>query len=281
MRPVKMIFASCIILCSCVVSAFATQAEILIDTSSRRIMEASNEDVQIGPASLTKMMTLYLTFEALGKGKLRWDEQIPISKNAAGTVPYKLGIPAGGTISVREAVSGIIVISANDAAIALGERLGGSESGFAALMNAKARQLNMKATTFKTATGLTAAGQLTTARDMAVLGMALMQHFPAQFQLFSMKTTVFRGKVLKGHNYVMDMYPGVDGMKTGYTSASGYNLVTSVKRGRRHYIGVVLGYPTDKQRDQEMVRLLQRNLDGAPSTAASSAPRIQGAVGLY
>lgn len=281
MRRIKMILASCIIFFAGAASSFATEAQILIDTSSRHILEASNADVQIGPASLTKMMTLYLTFEALGKGRLRWDEQIPISRNAAGTVPYKLGIPAGGTISVREAVSGIIVISANDAAIALGERLGGSESGFAALMNAKARQLNMKATTFKTATGLTAAGQLTTARDMAVLGMALMQHFPAQFSLFSMKTTEFRGKVLKGHNFVMDMYPGVDGMKTGYTSASGYNLVTSVKKGNRRYVAVVLGYPTDKQRDQQMVQLLQRNLEGLANTPAPSAPRIQGAVGLY
>lgn len=262
-------------------SAFAAEAEIVVDANNHRVLEANNADTRIRPASLTKMMTLYLVFEALGKGRLQWDEQIPISKNAAGTVPYKLGIPAGGTITVREAINGIIVISANDAAIALGERIGKTERGFAAMMTAKARQLNMTSTTFATATGLTADGQFTTARDMAVLGMALMHHFPRQFPMFAMRTTVFRGKVLKGHNYVLDMYPGADGLKTGYTSASGYNLVTSVQKNGRRYVGVVLGYPTDKARDREMVDLLKRNLDGQSAVGAANAQRLQGAVGLY
>ncbi|MFD1747147.1 D-alanyl-D-alanine carboxypeptidase family protein [Rhizobium helianthi] len=260
---------------------FAAEAEIVVDANNRSVLEARNADIRIRPASLTKMMTLYLTFEALGRGKLQWDEQIPISKNAAGAVPYKLGIPAGGTITVREAVNGIIVISANDAAIALGERLGRTERNFAAMMTAKARQLNMTSTTFATATGLTADGQFTTARDMAVLGMALMHHFPRQFPMFAMKTTTFRGKVLKGHNYVLDMYPGADGLKTGYTSASGYNLVTSVHKNGRRYVGVVLGYPTDKARDQEMVDLLRRAIDGRSAAGAANAPRLDGAVGLY
>ncbi len=261
------------------VSAFAGQAQILVDASTGSILQAKGADELNRPASLTKMMTLYLTFEALGRGKLSWDEQIPISQNAARTVPYKLGIPPGGTISVREAVTGIIVISANDAAIALGERLGGTEARFATLMTAKARQLKMSKTTFRNATGLTADGQFTTARDMAVLGLALMQHFPRQFGMFSTKTANFRGKVLTGHNYMLDLYPGVDGIKTGYTSASGYNVVTSVVQGGRRYVGVVMGYPTDKARDQQMVNLFRQSLGGAPPPAGSS--HVGGAVGLY
>lgn len=270
------------------VPVLASQAQILVDASSRAVLLAKNADMPIRPASLTKMMTLYLTFEALGRGTLSWDERIAVSRAAAGTVPYKLDVPAGGTETVREAVNGIIVLSANDAAIALAERLGGSEARFAGMMTAKARQLKMTDTTFRNATGLTAEGQLTTARDMAVLGLALMQHFPRQFSLFSMKTTQFRGKRLTGHNYMLDLYPGVDGIKTGYTSASGYNVVTSVKRGNRHYVGVAMGYPTDKARDQAMVRLFEDKFGGRssggrsdPPAAATGKPALGGAVGLY
>lgn len=261
--------------------AFAEQAEILVNASTGAVIEARNEEARIRPASLTKMMTLYLTFEALGRGTLSWDEQIPVSARAAGTVPYKLGPPAGATMSVREAVNGIIVLSANDAAIALAERLGGTEDKFAAMMTAKARRLTMKNTVFRNATGLTADGQLTTARDMAVLGLALSQHFPRQFPMFSMKTTTFRGKPLTGHNYMLDLYPGVDGIKTGYTSASGYNVVTSVQKAGRRYIGVVMGYPTDKARDQRMVALFRQYLDGGSAARPAAGAAIGGAVGLY
>ncbi|TRL30925.1 D-alanyl-D-alanine carboxypeptidase family protein [Rhizobium straminoryzae] len=260
---------------------YAAQASLVVNASTGAILTADNADQPIRPASLTKMMTLYLTFEALGKGRLSWDEQIPISAHAAGTVPYKLGVAPGGTVSVREAVNGIIVISANDAAIALAERLGGTEDRFADMMTAKARQLSMTKTTFRTATGLTADGQFTTARDMAVLGLALMQHFPRQFPLFATRTTNFRGKPLTGHNYMLDLYPGVDGIKTGYTSASGYNVVTSVMAGGRRYIGVVLGYPTDKARDQQMVNLFRQYLQNPAAAQAASSPTIGGAVGLY
>ncbi len=261
--------------------ALAQQAEILVNGSTRGVITSRNEEARLRPASLTKMMALYLTFEALGRGTLSWDEQIPVSARAAGTVPYKLGPPGGGSITVREAVNGIIVISANDAAIALAERLGGTEDKFAAMMTAKARRLGMKNTMFRNATGLTADGQLTTARDMAVLGLALQQHFPRQFPMFSMKATVFRGKLLTGHNYMLDLYPGVDGIKTGYTSASGYNVVTSVQKGGRRYIGVVMGYPTDKARDQRMTALFRQYLDGGSATGPATGAPIGGAVGLY
>ncbi|MGE6742800.1 D-alanyl-D-alanine carboxypeptidase family protein [Allorhizobium pseudoryzae] len=262
-------------------SALAQQAEILVNASTGVVVAARNEGARIRPASLTKMMTLYLTFEALGRGTLSWDEQIPVSARAAGTVPYKLGPPVGDSISVREAVNGIIVISANDAAFALAERLGGTEDKFAAMMTVKARRLGMTNTVFRNATGLTADGQLTTARDMAVLGLALQQHFPRQFPMFAMKTTTFRGKPLKGHNYMLDLYPGVDGIKTGYTSASGYNVVTSVQKGGRRYVGVVMGYPTDKARDQRMTALFRQYLDGGAATSPQTGTTIGGAVGLY
>lgn len=261
-------------------AALAGQAQILVDTATGTIIRAENADSLNRPASLTKMMTLYLTFEALGRGKLRWEDPVPVSARAAATVPYKLGVAAGGSITVREAVMGMIVLSANDAAIAMGERLGGTEEGFARMMTQKARQLRMTNTTFRNATGLTADGQLTTARDMAVLGMALLQHFPRQFSLFSTRTTSFRGKPLKGHNHVLDLYPGADGIKTGYTSASGYNVVTSVQQGGRRYVGVVMGYPSAKARDQQMVNLLRQSLGGGASRPSAGAA-IGGAVGLY
>lgn len=258
----------------------AAQAQFLVDTASGTIVRSENAEVPIRPASLTKMMTLYLTFEALAQGKLRWEDPVPMSARAAATVPYKLGVAAGGSITVREAVMGMIVLSANDAAIAMGERLGGTEDGFARMMTQKARQLRMSNTTFRNATGLTADGQLTTARDMAVLGMALMQHFPRQFPLFNTRTTSFRGKQLKGHNYVLDLYPGADGIKTGYTSASGYNVVTSVRQGGRRYVGVVMGYPSAKARDQQMVTLFRQSLGGAAQRPAKGEV-LGGAVGLY
>ncbi|MGF9695227.1 D-alanyl-D-alanine carboxypeptidase family protein [Rhizobium sp. 0TCS1.26] len=250
--------------------AEARQATILVDAATGTVIQGDHADVLNRPASLTKMMTLYLAFEALAKGRLSLDEKIPVSARAAGTVPYKLGVAPGGTVSVREAITGMIVLSANDAAIAVGERLGGSEEAFAKMMTAKARQLQMPNTTFRNATGLTADGQLTTARDMAVLGMALMHHFPRQFALFSTRTAQFRGKPLKGHNYMLDLYPGVDGLKTGYTSASGYNVVTSVRQGGRRYVGVVMGYPTDKARDQRMVQLFRQYLGGGAGAGASA-----------
>jgi serine-type D-Ala-D-Ala carboxypeptidase (penicillin-binding protein 5/6) len=260
--------------------ALAGQAQFLVDAATGTIVSAENADSLNRPASLTKMMTLYLTFEALGRGKLRWEDKVPVSARAAATVPYKLGVAAGGSITVREAVMGMIVLSANDAAIAMGERLGGTEDGFARMMTQKARQLRMTNTTFRNATGLTADGQLTTARDMAMLGMALIQHFPQQFSLFSTRSTSFRGKPLKGHNYVLDLYPGADGIKTGYTSASGYNVVTSVQQGGRRYVGVVMGYPSAKARDQQMVSLLRQSLGGGAQRPAKGEV-IGGAVGLY
>ena len=239
--------------------AWAEQAFLIADARSGKILDAANADVPNRPASLTKMMTLYLTFEALHSGILAWDDQFPISRNAASKAPYKLGVRVGGTISTEEAVLGMIVVSANDAAVAIAERLGGSEDGFAAAMTTKAHQLGMPSTIFRNASGLTAENQITTARDMAILGLALMRDFPREFRLFSTRSFSFRGKVLEGHNDLLE-YPGVDGIKTGYTRASGYNIVTSIQAGGRRLIGVVMGDTTSKARDKRMTELLDRFL---------------------
>ncbi len=261
--------------------AWAGQARILVDAATGAVIASDNAQALNRPASLTKMMTLYLAFEAIARGKLGWDEQIPMSRHAASTVPYKLNVAPGGTVSVRDAVTGMIVLSANDAAIAMAERLGGSEDTFARMMTEKARALRMTNTTFRNATGLTADGQFTTARDMAVLGMALMHHFPREFSLFSTRTATFRGKPLKGHNFMLDLYPGVDGIKTGYTSASGYNVVTSVQKGRQRFIGVVMGGATADARDQQMVQLFQQYLANPAPTTPGAGATVGAAIGLY
>lgn len=249
--------------------AAAGQAFLIIDARSGRILQASNADTPNRPASLTKMMTLYLAFEALHADKLSWDDRLPVSRNATSKVPYKLGVGAGGSITLREAVMGMIVLSANDAAVAVAEKLGGSEEGFARLMTARARQLGMRSTTFRNSTGLTATGHMTTARDMSTLGLALMRDFPQEYKLFSTQSFSFRGKALKGHNFLVQQYPGADGIKTGYTSASGYNVVTSAVRGNRRLLGVVMGDQTAGSRDRRMSDLLDRSFGETPALSAT------------
>lgn len=211
------------------------------------------------PASLAKMMTLYLTFEALRDGRLHWDDRIAVSRNASAKIPMKLWIKPGDTISVREAVDGMIVISANDAAAAIGEHLAGSEAAFGRLMTRRGKQLGMKNTVFTNPSGLSDGHrQATTARDMARLGLALRRDFPKEYRRFSQASFVYRGKRLRGHNNLMYRYDGVDGIKTGFTNLAGYNIVSSLGSGGRHLIGVVLGGKTARKRDDEMAALLTR-----------------------
>jgi D-alanyl-D-alanine carboxypeptidase/D-alanyl-D-alanine carboxypeptidase (penicillin-binding protein 5/6) len=211
------------------------------------------------PASLAKMMTLYLTFEAIHQGRLGWNDRIRFSRNASAKIPMKLWVRPGDAISVREAVDGMIVISANDAATAIGEHLSGSEAAFGRLMTRRARQLGMRSTIFTNPSGLTdGRRQATTARDMALLGLALKRDFPAEYHLFSKPSFVFRGKRLNGHNNLMYRYAGVDGIKTGFTDLAGYNIVSSLNSNRHHLIGVVLGGKTAKRRDDRMEALLSR-----------------------
>lgn len=243
--------------------AHADKAHLILDAKSGAVLEAENADQLNYPASLTKMMTLYLTFDAIHKGTLKWDDKLVLSENAESKEPFKFAIGAGKTITVKEAVLGMIVLSANDAAVAVAEHLAGSEAAFGKVMTAKAHALGMTSTVFTNPAGLPDPAQVTTASDMARLGLSLMRDFPNEFELFSTRRFVFRGMKLHGHNRVMASYPGVDGIKTGYTEASGYNLVTSARKGDKRVVSVVLGGKSAVERDKEMTALLDKYLGGA------------------
>lgn len=249
----------------------ARQSAIVIDASTGKTMYSSDADALRYPASLTKMMTLYLTFEALSRGKIKKSTRVPVSRHAAAQPPSKLGLKPGQTITVEAAIYALATKSANDAAAALGELLGGSETNFARMMTAKARALGMSRTTFRNASGLPNPSQTTTARDMAVLGMALRQHFPGYFKVFSTRSFTYGKRRMANHNKLLGRVAGVDGIKTGYTRASGYNLVTSATNGNRRIVAVVLGGKTGKARDQQMTALVNRYLPAASTKGGGKA----------
>ncbi|QGG90757.1 D-alanyl-D-alanine carboxypeptidase [Agrobacterium sp. MA01] len=234
-------------------------AHILIDAGTGAILEAENADMVLYPASLTKMMTLYLTFEALHSGRLKWAERLVMSENANGKEPYKFAVGAGNTISVQEAVMGMVVLSTNDAATAVAESLAGSEEAFGQMMTSKARELGMTSTVFTNPSGLPDPRQVTTATDMARLGLALLRDFPEEYKLFASRGMTFRSMKFRGHNAFLVQYPGAEGIKTGFTNASGYNIVTSASQGDRRLIGVVLGADSANARTQEMITLFGRH----------------------
>ncbi|UCI07913.1 D-alanyl-D-alanine carboxypeptidase family protein [Mesorhizobium sp. B1-1-8] len=240
-------------------------AAIVVDASTGKTLFEVNSTAQRYPASLTKMMTLYMLFEALESGRVSKQTQIPVSEHAASQPPTKLRFRRGETIDVDSAIRAMVVKSANDVAVAVGEYLGGSEEQFAAMMTAKARQLGMTSTSFRNACGLPDDGQVTSARDMAVLGMALEHRFPQHFHYFSESDFMFRGRLVRGHNDMLGRVHGVDGIKTGYIRASGYNIVTSYNADGRHLIVVVMGASSARQRNDHVEALIQRSL--GPMTA--------------
>ena len=237
-------------------SAAAKYEALVIDAGSGQVLEANNADALTYPASLTKMMTLYLTFEALQQGRLKSNQRLGVSDYAASQEPTKLDLMPGDAITVDEAVLALVVKSANDAAVVLAEALGGNESHFAELMTRKAAELGMRSTSFRNASGLPNPGQMTTARDMATLARALIRDFPQYYHFFSTREFTFQGATIATHNHVLVNYRGADGLKTGYIHAAGYNLVTSAVRNGRRLIGVVLGGKSGGQRDRAMMRLL-------------------------
>ncbi|MGK9052008.1 D-alanyl-D-alanine carboxypeptidase [Neorhizobium petrolearium] len=243
-------------------TAEAGYAHFIYDARSGRVLASENADTLNHPASLTKMMTLYMTFEALRDGRLGWNQEIVMTPNAARKIPFKLGVPAGQTITVREAVYAMAVRSANDAAAAMADHLGGSEERFGAMMTKKARALGLRRTVFRNASGLPDKAQVTTARDMAMLALALIRDFPREYQLFSLRSFEFRGRRISGHNNLMYRYPGMDGIKTGYINASGYNIASAVDVNGRRVIGVVLGGKTARKRDDRMAELLDQYVPG-------------------
>jgi D-alanyl-D-alanine carboxypeptidase len=235
-------------------------ASIVVDGSTGVVLYQASADLPRVPASLTKMMTLYLTFEALQSGRITKSTPIPVSAHAASQAPSKLGLKPGATIDVDTAIKAIVVKSANDVAVALAEYIGGSEDQFAVLMTDKARRLGMRGTNFHNASGLPDPQQITTARDMALLGLALRKHYPQQYYYFGTQDFVFNGKQIHGHNRVLSQLNGADGIKTGYVKASGFNIVTSVSDNGRQLVAVVMGGNTAKMRDAQVVSLVNTYL---------------------
>ena len=236
-------------------------ASIVIEAETGYVLSEKNADKQLYPASLTKIMTIYMTFEAIQQGKLSKNKRIPVSKHAAFQEPSELGLAAGSTIRVEDAIYGLVTKSANDAAVVLAEAIGGSERRFGELMTKRARELGMKNTTFKNASGLHNPAQRSSARDMAILGQAIWRDFPREYRYFSTKSFKYAGRTYANHNKLMNTYIGMDGIKTGYINPSGFNLVASAKRNGTRLIGVVCGGQTSKSRNDHMANLLDTGFD--------------------
>ncbi len=239
----------------------ARYSSMVIDANSGSVLEAVNADELRHPASLTKLMTLYMLFEALRDRRLTLSQLVPVSYHAASQVPSKLGITPATRITVEEAILGLVTKSANDAAAALGELLGGDEDRFAQMMTLRARALGMNRTVFRNASGLPDPEQVTTARDLAILARHLITDFPGYYGYFSTPNFVFHGRTIYNHDRMLQTYPGADGMKTGYTEASGHNLITSAERSGVRLVGVVLGAASNPERDYHMTALLDQSFE--------------------
>ncbi|MGC2125095.1 MAG: serine hydrolase, partial [Xanthobacteraceae bacterium] len=238
-------------------------ASIVVDGNSGAVLESANPDALRHPASLTKVMTLYLLFERLDAGKIKLDTSLAVSAHASEQDPTKLGLKPGQTIKVEDAIKGIVTRSANDAAVVIAENLGGSEGAFAKLMTQKARALGMAHTTYVNASGLPDDDQLTTARDQALLGRAIQDRFPRYYKYFSTQAFEFHGETIRGHDHLLTEVDGVDGIKTGFTQASGFNLLTSLHRDGRYLVAVVLGGPSASIRDARMRELIAGHIKEA------------------
>ncbi len=275
----KRVFAAALTCCLAFAGALLTTApaqakyaSIVIDAESGEVLYAKNSNTRNHPASLVKMMTLYMVFDALEKRKLKLNQGLRVSRRAAGMPPSKLGLRRGQTIRVKEAILALVTKSANDVAVVVAEAIGGTESQFAQKMTKKARQLGMKRTTFRNASGLPNRRQLSTARDMATLAKALIRDFPQYYHYFGTKKFKFRGRTYRNHNKLLRTYAGADGIKTGYIRASGYNLVASSVRNGRRVIAVVFGGKTSRSRNRHTATLLDRGFKRLTMIARSYPP---------
>jgi D-alanyl-D-alanine carboxypeptidase len=246
-------------------------SSIIVDANSGAILSANSPDASRHPASLTKIMTLYLLFERLEAGKMNLDTEMTVSEHASEQAPTKLGLRPGQTIRVEDAIKGLVTRSANDAAVVIAEAIAGDEDDFAKLMTRKARALGMTRTVYVNASGLPDDDQVTTARDQSTLGRAIQDRFPRYYRYFSTETFNYHGQSIRNHNHLLGSVEGVDGIKTGYTRASGFNLVASIRRGNRHLVGVVMGGRSGSSRDAIMRNLLAENLDKAASKRTVAA----------
>ncbi|MEI6557350.1 MAG: D-alanyl-D-alanine carboxypeptidase [Rhodospirillaceae bacterium] len=231
-------------------------SSIVIDADSGKVLQADRPDARNYPASLTKMMTLYLAFEALDSKRLRLDQELTVSAHAEAQRPSKLGLRTGETIKAEHAILAVVTKSANDMAVVLAEALGGSEAAFAVQMTQKARGLGMTRTTFRNASGLPNDQQMSTPRDLATLGLALIEDWPQFYHYFSRTSFSYNGQTMANHNHLMSRYPGMDGIKTGFINKSGFNLVASAVRNGHRLVAVVMGGPSARARDNHMAGLL-------------------------
>ncbi len=282
-KPASVVLVSLTLLLAGLVSAEAAVkfSTIVVDARTGALLSADDADGYRQPASLTKMMTLYLLFQDLKAGRVKLSTPLRVSRRAAAMAPSKLGLKPGTTITVEQAIKALVIKSANDAAATVGENLGGgNESAFANRMTRVARQIGMRRTTFKNASGLPNPGQVTTARDMATLGLRLMRDFPQYYPYFRSTSFVFNGRVVQGHNRLVGRFPGTDGIKTGYINASGFNLVTSTKRGDKRVVGVVMGARSSGARNAYMMTIIARAFPNARSgnTIAAVAGSSKGAI---
>ncbi|ACB95301.1 serine hydrolase [Beijerinckia indica] len=244
----------------------ASVAAIVVDANSGHTLYAHGEHELRHPASITKVMTLYLLFEQLEQGHLRLDSAIHVSPHAAAQKPTKLGLHAGSSISVEDAIRAVVTRSANDMAVAIAETVGGDEETFAGMMTRKAHMLGMSRTHFENASGLPNDAQVTTAHDLAILGRAIQDRFPRYYPYFSTHVFHYAGQEIRNHNHLLDQVEGMDGIKTGYTRASGFNLLTSVKRGGHSIVAAVLGGVSAGARDRIMARLIENQIDNGATT---------------
>lgn len=246
-------------------------SSIIVDANSGSTLQATSADSLRHPASLTKIMTLYMLFERLESGKMKLDTTMDVSAHASQQAPTKLGLRPGQTIRVEDAIKGLVTRSANDAAVVIAEAIAGDEDDFAKAMTRKARALGMSKTVYKNASGLPDDTQVTTARDQATLGRAIQDRFPKYYRYFATEAFNYKGRSIRNHNKLLGRVEGVDGIKTGYTRASGFNLVTSMKRGNRYLVGVVMGGRSGGSRDAIMRNLLAENLDEASTRRTVAA----------
>jgi D-alanyl-D-alanine carboxypeptidase len=247
-------------------------ADIVVDANTGDVLHSTHADAIRHPASLTKIMTLYLLFERLQAGRVKLDAQMEVSAHAASQAPTKLGVRPGQTLMVEDAIKALVTKSANDAAVVVAEYIGGSEDEFAKMMTRKARSLRMSRTVYKNASGLPDTGQVTTARDQALLGLAIQERFPRYYRYFATQNFVYRGVRMSNHNRLLGRVPGVHGIKTGYIRASGFNLVSAVERGERRLVAVVLGGTSAGARDAKMRNLIEQKISLA--SVKRTAPRI-------
>lgn len=260
-------------------SAPSIAASIVVDMNAGTILHTQAADTPRYPASLTKVMTLYVLFGYLKAGKLSYDSDLVVTKHASSQAPTKLGLKPGSTIKTSDAIKALVTHSANDAAAVIAENIAGTEENFGRLMTQTARNMGMKHTTFRNASGLPNPDQVTTARDMAILAVRIIRDYPEYYGVFETRAFNFRGRSYRNHNKLLYGYKGTDGIKTGYTRASGFNLTASVKRDNKHLVAVVLGGKTGAQRDAAMRALLDKNLPKASTGKPQSRSLIATLMG--